>query len=654
MTALASPLSRDLPGLRFHLVVLLHKETSMKAKSIVILLASIAIIGISPDRGWSQLFGSDEDKWERVMMEMKKINSRLVSLKTTDLKNLEDSQNTLKQTQGEILAQIQGLQSIIPNIQGVVEQGNSDVNKHVSGFSAKLAELELSLRDELGGNNKTQTAAIDGLRADVNSKVDEMKTLVDAIKVQVDALKLDMGNNVNTLRTETIARLGELKEAMATDREKIQGGMAGDVDRIDKNVTGGMDVINRNLVSAVDTITKSNKALLEEFTAKKSDMPDQVDAIKKHEQNVLLRLTEIDAGTQKMIDILSENLAEGKAVKGGVESLNGKLLATNENININREAISKLKAIFDAQLADLKKGQVDLYTQNENSIKNSEVLNQNLLVAEGKINKVAETLQAFHLQNLSSAQGNATLQERFNQVITAINQTDEKFNQLIDATKQYAVNSAQINKKLDDMMLKVEASQASSGGLTDEKVGNLITILRSIADEQGKIAHTVTAQEGNLLNALGVHETNVNKALSVHDGNMNQVMKAHESNVAQAGGSSEVIEALNAHEHNVIKALNAHEENTSKALGAYEENITQALKVYAQALTVYEENMIQAWNVHDKNSSNALTDLNANSQKVGAVQSEIKNSINELRNKANVNISRNEDILKSLKRLVPQ
>lgn len=673
----------------------------MKAKSLFVLFLSFAMMGLSPDLALSQLFGDDDKKWERVMMEMKKINSRLVSLKTKDLQGLEDNQAQLQQSQGEILSQIQNLQNLIPNIQGVVEQSNAAMSRQVSGFSAKLAELELALKAELQINNKSQAEAIDNLKVEVSAKVDGMAAKVDTMKSQIIIMKSDMSSDVNIMRKETIARLGELKEAMAADVEKINSSMAAKVDRIDQNVMGGLGAINKNLASGIETITQSNKAMLQEFSSKQESAISQADAIKNHEQIVLLRLSEMDTGTQKMIDILSENLAEGRAVKRGVDDLNNGMVLINENVNINREAVAKLKTIFDTRLEEIKKGQADLFAHQSNGGNNLDIINQNLLVADEKINKLAETLQSLHVQNSSSTKAVEAMQAQFTLIITAIQQTDEKFDALVDVTKQVAARSAQMNRKLDDMMFKFEASQANGGGLADEKINDLIAVLKSIAAEQQNMMQKVAAQEGNLLNALNVHESNMTQAMnahenntaqamSVHDGNTTEAMNAHESSVNNAlkvhdGNTSQafasdntagLIEALkehdsnvtqalnihdgnltqiiNAHESNVNKALTVHQDNTARALGAYEENITQALKVYAQALTVYEGNMIQAWSVHDKNSSGALADISASNEKSRNFHGEINNSLADLRKKSNVNISRNDDILKTLRRLMPQ
>ena len=66
---------------------LITKKIPMKIKSLFIVSASITILCFAPQPVLAQLFGDEEKKWERVLMEMKKINSRLVSLKTKDVEN---------------------------------------------------------------------------------------------------------------------------------------------------------------------------------------------------------------------------------------------------------------------------------------------------------------------------------------------------------------------------------------------------------------------------------------------------------------------------------------------------------------------------------------------------------------------------------------
>jgi chromosome segregation ATPase len=170
---------------------LLTKKNPMKNKSLLLAVVSFTILCFTPQNSFAQLFGDEEKKWERVLMEMKKVNSRLVSLKTKDVESLHSTQSKLQATQGEVLSQIQALQTLLPNIQGVVEQSNSELDRKVSDVSAKLADMEIYLKDELERHNASQAEAAQKLSAELNSKVDAMGS---NLNTQVEALRSEVGN----------------------------------------------------------------------------------------------------------------------------------------------------------------------------------------------------------------------------------------------------------------------------------------------------------------------------------------------------------------------------------------------------------------------------------------------------------------------------
>ena len=651
----------------------------------------------APEPGFAQLFGDEEKKWERVLMEMKKINSRLVSLKTKDVENLQATQGKLQATQGEVLSQIQALQTMLPNIQGVVEQSNSELGKQVTDVTSKLADMEIFLKDELDRQNNNQAETIDNLRVELSSKSDvlrseltsqvgalrsEVGSQVDAMgntmgtridsmgketgayidsmrnqmSLQVDAMgketgshidtmKNEMGGQVSSMRTETAARLVELKTAMALDVEKINQILARDMEKINQNIVAGLGSGDQD--KKIDEVI----SLLAELSKLDEQKAQQISL---RQEAVIAKFAEMDVGTKTMIGILSKGLEENQNVGVGVKNLNAGLTALNENITINRSAIAKFKSIFDTNLTNLVKSQGDIQTQNANVIKNATLLNQNLQVAETKINKLAETIKTLYAQSAANAKTVATMQDQVSQITGIVGNTDEKFDTLIATTKLVLAHSKMMEEKLDGVVAKVEGNQANDSGLTEEKFVKLIEILKKIATKQD----------------------NVMKGVASHEVNMTQVLNVHEGNVKQA-------------------------------LNVYDDNIAGALKVYSQSLTEYEGNLIQAWNVHDKNTTlgqadqallvesfktaqeeiqRILTDLNKNTAEVnsssdaiirktavieqktaeigkisselnkkmsatGAGQQEIKNTINDLRKKANVNISRNDDILKSLKKL---
>ena len=57
----------------------------MRAKFTSTLSFLLLLILLSPATAFAQLFGSDEENWKKVFLELKKINHRLVTLETEEL-----------------------------------------------------------------------------------------------------------------------------------------------------------------------------------------------------------------------------------------------------------------------------------------------------------------------------------------------------------------------------------------------------------------------------------------------------------------------------------------------------------------------------------------------------------------------------------------
>ncbi|MGV7221018.1 MAG: hypothetical protein ACQ9MH_05820 [Nitrospinales bacterium] len=741
----------------------------MKNKLRFLVLISFTILCFAPQHSFAQLFGDEEKKWERVLMEMKKVNSRLVSLKTKDVESLHSTQSKLQATQGEVLSQIQALQTLLPNIQGVVEQSNSELGRKVSDVSAKLADMEIFLKDELEKHNSSQEASAQQLSADLNSKVDamsgSMSSQVDAMRAEmnskvdamssnmttqvealrgevgaqvntmgetvgarvdaigketsgyVDTMKNEVGAQVSTMRTETAARLGDLKNAMALDVEKINQIIALDMDKITENMTSdrvkinqnmdlGLERINQNIAKNMEKIDQNNKesfkalegnnansfvgvktllstqnnlmsaqdkkigeaiTLLADLTkvdegASQQTAERQEAVLNAHREAVFAKFTEMDAGTKTMIDILSKGLEENQSVGVGVKDLNSGLTALNENITINRAAISKFKSIFDTNITNLVKSQGDIQTQNEKVVKNANLLNQNLHVAETKINKLAETIKTLYAQSAANAKTVATLQDQVSQITGIIGQTDKKFDTLIETTKLVLSHSQMMEQKLDGVVLQIEGTSAApDSSITDQKYAKLVDILKTIATKQDNVIQGVTAHEVSMTQILNVHESNVKQALDVYDDNIAAALKAYSQSLTEYEGN--LIQAWNVHDKNttlgqadqalLVESFKTAQEEIQKVLIELNKN-TAEVNRSTNALNMNSTELGRKTAEIGKKTAEIgkiTSDLMRSSKSTGASQEEIKNTINDLRKKANVNISRNDDILKSLKKL---
>ena len=72
----------------------------MKLIKSSLLFLLLLLVTLLPLKASAQLFGSDDEKWEKVFVDLKKINSRLVKLKTSDIVSLRHQlEDLLRQTE---------------------------------------------------------------------------------------------------------------------------------------------------------------------------------------------------------------------------------------------------------------------------------------------------------------------------------------------------------------------------------------------------------------------------------------------------------------------------------------------------------------------------------------------------------------------------
>jgi len=145
--------------------------------------------------------------------------------------------------------------------------------------------------------------------------------------------------------------------------------------------------------------------------------------------------------------------------------------------------------------------------------KNTELINNNLKVADEKINRLAATLQAHQKAVVASLKTHEaqkietdsalntllnTLKEDLGHVQASNQTADPKLNILIDASQQIAAQSSQIQLGLQESIKGVGASQAKVD-LANTKLAKLIEILKTIAAEQEK-AQQILKGQGKVLN----------------------------------------------------------------------------------------------------------------------------------------------------------
>lgn len=349
----------------------------------------------------ADMFGSDKENWDKVFLELKKINTRLVE-------SLDNQMKSLQTSQANVQSQINTVKDALTELRGMMEQSEARMSGKVGKIEGKVLELDGKLKYEL------------------------------------DDLKKNQRESAGALRGEMLALLEKMKQNMALDMEN-------------------MARINQ----------KSNES---------------------SQAAIVTGFANIDASNKKMIDILAKALQENQSVSGKTDALAKNMQELKADIGLVRGTIAKLNEIMGVKLDNIGKDHGAVQDRLDQNLKTLDLLNQNLRVADEKSGKLAEGLKALQTQNANLGTALTSLNDQMGQVRAASQATNEKFNKLIDSSREIAGHSSQIEAKLDQSMQKTEPGLVNID-LANEKLGKLIEILKAMALEQGKMEQNARSQQ---------------------------------------------------------------------------------------------------------------------------------------------------------------
>jgi hypothetical protein len=388
-------------------------------------------VSLIPINASAQLFGSDDEKWEKVFLGLKKINSRLVKLETSEMISLRHQLENL-------LRQIEEVKQTLPQLQGSVELNKSETFSNLSKIRAQISDLDAEVRNQVLTTIKKQSNILSRFQKDQENLKEGLAQDIEQFeKMNKENFQSFATANKRTL--EIIAeRLAALDETTKKSFENTKSLFITDV--IPAMIKGDLD---------------NRKVILKRFSELREDEKKS--------------LSDITGQNKILIDILGENLKQVAKTKEQVISIARE--TKEQNASINKTLVA---------------------TNN-----NLAVNNKNLIVADQKINKLAETLKALQAQHAVSSQTLAALKKglagagEFNQLV------DEKINKLIESSAQLITNA----NKLEGSVLgelkqssQKEDSNQDKINLANEKLSRLIEILKAIAMEQDKLGKVVKTQ----------------------------------------------------------------------------------------------------------------------------------------------------------------
>ena len=403
----------------------------MRAKFTSTLSFLLLLILLSPATAFAQLFGSDEENWKKVFLELKKINHRLVTLETVEIDSLKNHLENL-------LREIEEVKYTVPQLQGVVELNKSETLSGLNKTNAKLDDLTAEVKNQvlskIHQQNKTLELFREGLAQDMEKFEQTSKTNFQNFSVVNNKT---LGQVVQQLEAQSATTKKGFDETIALFRTDVIPAMA------EENQT------NRKIIIA--QLTQANKDTqknLETFSAKNQQL------------------------NQKLIKILQESLKQEletkpllDAIKKDMGVIQEILVGTNQDIAGNHSVI-----------AEVKKAMV--------------ITNKNLIVADEKTNKLAESLKALQVKNRVSNEALGALKAGLEQAGEFNKLADKKFNKLIDLSSKLAVHSTELESSVTGQLkdsAQKEDTRTTKVDLANEKLSRLIEILKAVVKEQAKL-----------------------------------------------------------------------------------------------------------------------------------------------------------------------
>ena len=402
----------------------------------------LLLVALVPLNALADVFGTDDETWEKVFIGLKKINSRLVRLETSELVNLRHQLE-------DLLRQIEEIKQTLPQLQGSVELNKSETLYNVNKIRSQITDLESEVKNQ------------------VLTKIDRQSRILDRFQKDQKSLKKGLAQDIEQFEKVNKENFQSFASANRSTLEIVVQRLAA----LDETTKKSFGDTKRLFISAVIP------AMVKENLDNRKAILGYLSKLNENNEKSLAGLSEKN---KILIDILGENLKQGVKTKEQISSIYETLVAANNSLTVN---------------------------------------NKNLMVADQKINKLAETLKALQVQNSASSETLVALKKGLIETGKFDQLTDKKINKIVESSALLIENANKLEKsvlgELKQSSQKEDSNQDKIS-LANEKLSRLIKILKAIAVEQDKLVHVVKAQSAmnNAQAGLIKNQEAIRKALA--------------------------------------------------------------------------------------------------------------------------------------------
>lgn len=441
-------------------------------KSYVFLFFLVTLVPLNAS---AELFGSDDEKWKKVFIGLKKINSRLVKLETSELANM------IHQLE-DLLRQIEEVKQTLPQLQGSVELNKSENRTHMSKIRSQISDLEAEVKNQ------------------VRAKIDKQNKILNRFQEDQISLKTGLAQDIEQFEKMNKENFKSFASANRSTLEIVVQKLAA----LDETTKKSFEDTKRLFITdVIPAIAKENlenrKAILEHLSQSRETNEKSLAGLS--EKNKML------------IDILGENLKQGAEAKEQIVFINETLATANNNLAVNNKNLM----VADQKINKLAETLNALQLQHSTSSETLVALKKGLVEAgefdqlvDEKINKLAEN-SAQLIANATKLEGSvlgelkqSSQKEDSNQ--DKINLANEKLSRLIEILKAIATEQ----DKLGQVVKAQTAMNKAQAGLAK----NQEDIRKALADLRNK-ANVNISRNNDIKKTLGKIEKKNSNASSV-------------------------------------------------------------------------------------------------------------------------------------------
>ena len=432
------------------------------------------LVTLVPLNASAQLFGSDDEKWEKVFVGLKKINSRLVKLETSEIVSLRHQLE-------DLLRQIEEVKQTLPQLQGSVELNKSETLSNVNKIRSQISDLEAEVKNQ------------------VLAKIDQQRIILDRFQKDQKGLKKGLAQDIEQFEKMNKENFQSFASANRSTLEVVVQRLAALDETTKKSFEDTKGLFISDVIPAMAKENLDNRKAIIELLSKSRETNDKA-------------LAGLSEKNKMLIDILGENLKQGAETKEQIASINETLTTANKNLAVNNKNLM----VADQKINKLAETMKALQAQHSASNETLVTLNKGLIeagefdqLADEKINKLIEN-SAQLIANANKLEESvldelkqSSQKEDSNQ--DKINLANEKLSRLIEILKAIATEQ----DKLGQVVEAQTAMNKAQSGLAKNQEG----IRKALADLRNK-ANVNISRNNDIKKTLGKIEKKNSNASS--------------------------------------------------------------------------------------------------------------------------------------------